>query len=94
MATTTAMTAKMTEEELLNHYHQRFSNYHTVQLTKDTLATAVREAKKSSEACARVVTAKQNARNAGVCIDMAKQMDAFKARVARLQAKLAKKQGK
>jgi hypothetical protein len=84
----------VTQQEMLDHYHQRFTNYHSVQFTKDRLATAAEAASKSAEACAKIVTAHQNARFAGSCIDKAKQEDALDARLARARAKLAKKQGK
>jgi hypothetical protein len=82
----------MTREEMLDFYHQKFTNYHFLQMSKDTLSRAAREASQSSEGAARVLTAKQNARTAAHCIDKAKNLDALEARLARARAKLAKKQ--
>jgi hypothetical protein len=80
-----------TEEEMLTHYHQKFTSYGSIQLSMDTLWMAKQEANKSCEGAARVVTSKQNARHAGYCIDKAKNYDAFTARQERLRAKLAAK---
>lgn len=82
----------MTKEEMLDFYHQKFTNYHFLQMSKETLSRAARVATESSEGAARVLTAKQNARTASYCIDKAKNLDALEARRARARAKLAKKQ--
>jgi hypothetical protein len=82
----------MTREEMLDFYHQKFTNYHFLQMSKETLWRAAGQASNSSEDAARVLTAKQNARMAAHCIDKAKNLDALEARRARLKGKLAKKQ--
>ncbi len=88
----TANTEMMTREEMLDFYHNKFATYHTLQMSKETLSRAARVASESSEGAARVLTAKQNPRTAGHCIDKAKNLDALEARRARLKRKLAKKQ--
>jgi hypothetical protein len=87
-----ANTEMMTREEMLDFYHQKFTNYHFLQMSRDTLSRAARQASESSESVARVLTAKQHGRAAGHCIDKAKNLDALNARMARLKGKLAKKQ--
>jgi hypothetical protein len=82
----------MTREEMLDFYHNKFTNYHFLQMSRDTLSRAARQASESSESVARVITAKQHGRAAGHCIDKAKNLDALNARLARARAKLAKKQ--
>jgi hypothetical protein len=81
---------QMTKEEMLDFYHQKFTLFHSLQMSKETLRLGAAEASHSYERAAKVVTSKQNARNAGYCIDKAKNLDALEARRARLRAKLTK----
>jgi hypothetical protein len=83
---------RMTEDEMLDFYHQKYTLYHSLQMSKETLRLAKEEASQSYARAAKVVTSKQNARSAGYCIDKAKNLDDLEARQARLRAKLAKKQ--
>lgn len=83
---------KMTDQEMLDFFHNKYTLYHSIQMSKATLKLATKEASHSYERAAKVVTAKQHARNAGYCLDKAKNLDAFEARQARLRAKLAKTQ--
>jgi hypothetical protein len=80
----------MTQQEMLDFYHQKFTLYHSLQMSKETLKRASAEASHSYARAAKVVTSKQNARSASYCIDKAKNLDALEARQARLRAKLAK----
>jgi hypothetical protein len=90
MATQLALTT-MAEQETLDFYHQKFARYGCLQMSKDTLWMAAGQAGNSNEDAAKVITAKQNARDAGYCLDKAKNLDAMNARLARARATLEKR---